>query len=212
MTRLTISNNFNIRIMKMCTISLLSVFVFTGCFRGTPFDKPPIHLNPNMDIQPKYRALGPSEFFENGSAMRTPVAGTVARNQLKEDTEYYTGKDDNGILIAKNPETISKELLLKGQERYNIYCAPCHSATGDGKGIVTKYEFIPPPTDLHTELVLDAADGHLFDVITNGIRNMQGYKAQIKTADRWAIVSYVRALQRSQNATANDVPENQRNR
>jgi hypothetical protein len=177
-----------------------------ACYRGKPSEDPPIHLNPNMDSQPKYEAQEESEFFEDKLTMRPPVAGTVARGDLREDDAYYRGKNPDGSLVKGMPVQITMGLLQRGQERYNIYCAPCHDQTGSGQGIIIKKGFLPPPS-MHLDRIRILPDGHYYDVISNGIRNMPSYKHQIPVADRWAIVAYVRALQRSQNASADDVPE-----
>ncbi len=201
------------RIYKMkftSALILLLAFSLTGCFRGSPSELTPIHLNPNMDAQPKYKPHGESTFFENGSTMRTPVEGTVARGELREDAAYYTGKDSNGNFLKKLPVAITKDLVERGSNRFEIYCTPCHSRIGDGKGIINEYGFVPPPSTLHDDRLRNVEDGHLYDVITNGIRNMQPYKNQVPVADRWAIVSYIRALQRSQYSKLSDVPENER--
>ena len=141
--------------------------------------------------------------------MRLPVAGTVARGNLRDDAVYYTGKDERGNLIAQSPLATDMNLLLRGQERYTIYCAPCHGAIGDGRGIVVQRGYLPPPS-YHTDVLRKQADGHFFDVMTNGIRNMASYKNQVNVNDRWAIVAYIRALQRSQNAGLADVPQEMR--
>ena len=159
-----------------------------------------------MDDQPKYKAQAESKYFKNGSAMRMPVPGTVARGELFEDTKYYYGKDADGNPVKENPVPVTMQLLKRGQNRFNIYCSPCHGLAGDGQGIVVKRGFLPPP-NFHQDLVRNYPDGHIFDVISNGIRNMPSYKHMISVEDRWAIVSYVRALQRSQDATLGDVPE-----
>lgn len=187
-------------------IILVMALVVTSCYRGKPSEDPPIHLNPNMDSQPKYEAQEESEFFENKMTMRPPVAGTVARGDLREDDAYYRGKNADGSLFARMPVDITMDLLQRGKERYNIYCSPCHDQTGSGKGIIIKKGFLPPPS-MHLDRLRQSPDGHFYDVISNGIRNMPSYKHQIPVADRWAIVAYVRALQRSQNAKASDVPE-----
>ncbi len=179
----------------------------SGCFRGRPSDKPPIHLNPNMDTQDKYKPQTQSEFFADQSAMRMPVEGTVAIGQLREDGSYYFGKNSDGSFVQTNPVTLTRELMLRGQERFNIYCSPCHGRAGDGKGIITKYNYPIPPTSFHQDRIRSMPDGQLFDIITNGIRSMPSYRHQIPVDDRWAIIGYVRALQRSQNAKLSDVPE-----
>jgi predicted small lipoprotein YifL len=186
---------------------ILSILVFlSGCYRGRPSEDPPIHLNPNMDTQKKYKPQSASRFFEDGLTMRQPVPGTVAIGELHEDDAYYRGKNADGSLVRNMPVEVTMETLRRGQKRYNIYCAPCHDQTGSGKGIVVKKGFLPPPS-FHLDRLREVEDGHIYDVITNGIRNMPSYKHQIPVSDRWKIVAYVRALQRSQNAQISDVPE-----
>ncbi len=186
------------------------LFSTVGCYQGRPSGKPPIHLNPNMDSQPKYQAQESSKFFADGSAMRQPVAGTVARGNLREDDKYYLGLNSKGKPLKKSPVATTPALLARGQERYNIYCSPCHGRVGDGKGIVVKRGLMPPPT-FHEKRLREIEDGYIFTVISNGIRNMPSYKEQIPVSDRWAIVAYFRALQRSQNATIDDIPQQMRN-
>ncbi|MCP4686121.1 MAG: cytochrome c [bacterium] len=195
--------------MRILTAAMLCLVLAVGCARNRPSDEPPIHLNTNMDEQPKYKAQASSEFFVDGQAMRQPVEGTVARGWLREDVVFYTGKTENGKLVKVSPVPVTMELLERGRERYSIYCSPCHGQTGaaqDIKAIVVQKGMLAPPS-FHEQRLRDVEDGHLFDVITNGIRNMPPYKYQISVEDRWAIVAYFRALQRSQNATVEDVPE-----
>ena len=194
--------------MKLLTISLLliSLLILSGCFQGTPSENTPIHLNPNMDTQEKYVPFQKSHFFADGSAMRMPVEGTVARGQLREDVVYFTGKNADESFIKTNPLEITMAVMERGQQRFNIYCAPCHDQTGAGQGLVVKKGFMPPPS-FHLDRIKVFPDGYYYDVITNGIRNMPSYKAQVPVEDRWKIVAYVRALQRSQSATIKDVPE-----
>ncbi|NOZ08657.1 MAG: cytochrome c [FCB group bacterium] len=174
--------------------------------QGTPSRNAPIHLNPNMDTQKRYDPQAASGFFIDGRTMRPPVPGTVARDGLRLDDAFYRGEDGKGQEIKYIPVDLDENLLARGEERYNIYCSPCHSELGDGKGIVMQYNFPIPPPSFHTEKVRDFTDGYLFKVITNGVRNMPAYRHQIKVRDRWAIVAYIRALQLSQNASAEDVP------
>ncbi len=188
------------------TVFLLSLLFLVSCLQERPSKQPPIHLNPNMDDQPKYQAMEESKFYTDKSAMRMPVEGTVARGQLNENTVYFKGKNPNGTFVRKLPMAVTSELLRHGQKRFDIFCAPCHGRTGYGQGIVVKKGFLPA-TSFHLDRMRQVEDGHIFDVITNGIRNMPSYKYQVPVADRWAIVSYVRALQRSQNAKKDDVPE-----
>ncbi|MBC8401315.1 MAG: cytochrome c [Candidatus Marinimicrobia bacterium] len=187
-------------------IVILTIAALIGCSRGRTSEKPPVHLNPNMDTQQKYKPFRQSKFFVDGSAMRQPVTGTVARGDLRDNEVYYTGKTGLEIYATANPRPLTKELLLRGQERFNIYCAPCHSQVGDGQGIIMQYKYPIPPTSLHDDRIRLAEDGYLFHVISNGVRNMPSYNHQIPVADRWAIVAYVRALQRSQNDRPEDIP------
>jgi len=190
---------------------VLGVFllILSGCARERPSDKPPLHLNPNMDNQEKYLEQEPNSFFADSSAQRQPVPGTIARGYLRNDDVYFRGMKSNGDFIEKAPVEIDIHLLERGRERYDIYCAPCHSRAGDGRGIMIERGY-PPPPSFHTERIRELPDGHIFDVITNGLRNMPAYKHQVPIDDRWAIVAYMRALQRSQNAALEDIPEERR--
>ena len=190
----------------------LTIFIFSiaallgGCYRGRPSAKPPVHLIPDMDSQPRYDTQEQSNFFEDGSTMRLPVEGTVAFGYLNDDPAFFKGKNQNGSYIKLNPAPVTLPMIKRGRERYNIYCAPCHSQVGDGNGIVVKRGYLPPPT-FHSDRLRAIEDGYLYDVVTNGIRNMPSYAHQIPVQDRWAIVAYTRALQKSQNASIKDVPE-----
>lgn len=175
-----------------------------GC-RGNPSKRTPIHLNPNMDYQPKYKPQSESKFFENGAAMRTPRNGTVARSDLRDDIKYYSGMDEYGKPVNEIQIPVTMQVLERGQDRFNIYCSPCHSRVGDGKGIMTKYGFVPP-ANFHDERIRNMSPGESFNVITNGIRNMPSYAQQIPMGDRWVIVAYIQALLRSQNAVMEDIP------
>lgn len=189
-------------------VLLITTLVMSGC-QGAISDKPPIHINPNMDSQEKFEAQEANPFFEDGRAMRLPVSGTVARGFLKDDVVYWTGRDEEGT-FASNPLTVDQALLERGRERYDIYCSVCHGLAGDGKGILMtgNYGYIPAPS-YHTGFLRRRPDGYFYDVLTNGIRTMPGYGSQVPVGDRWAIVAYIRALQRSQRAPAVDVPESQ---
>lgn len=205
MGRSTLKLNWKTYLKTILSL-LIIMLVGMSCLRGQPSEKTPIHLNPNMDDQNRYDPQERSKFFADGSAMRVPEEGTIARGELREDDAYYKGTDAAGEFINTIPVRVDRALMSRGQERYNIYCAPCHSLAGDGKGIVPKRGFLPPPS-FHDEKVRAFSDGYIYSVISNGVRNMPAYKKQIPVNDRWAIVAYVRALQRTQNATANDVPE-----
>jgi mono/diheme cytochrome c family protein len=157
-----------------------------------------------MHDQPKFEPLEPSAFFADGRSARRPVEGTVARGQLHEDALLHTGKV-GGANATVFPFPVDAAVMARGQERYDIFCAPCHARTGDGNGMIVQRGYRQPPT-LHSDRLRDAAPGHFFDVITNGFGAMPDYSAQIPAADRWAIVAYVRALQLSAHATLADVP------
>jgi mono/diheme cytochrome c family protein len=180
-----------------------------GCYRGKPSTKPPLHVVPNMDSQPRHKAQGQADFFEDGAAMRTPPEHTIARGFLRENSAYYAGKTANGEFVDKiptaesaAPRKITTELVMRGKERYSIYCVVCHDATGYAQGIVPQRSDLQP-TSFHDDRLRTIADGHIYNVITNGSDSklMQSYRHQITVEDRWAIVAYVRALQRSQNAS-----------
>jgi mono/diheme cytochrome c family protein len=192
--------------LRLSITVLLSIGLLAGCLQEKPSKNPPIHLNPNMDDQPKYEAMEESRFWTDRSVMRIPVEGTVARGQLNEDPAYFEGKNPDGSFLKKSPVKIDIYLLKRGQERFNIFCSPCHDRTGYGQGIIVKKGFLPAPS-FHLDRLRQAEDGYIFDVITKGIRNMPSYKYQVPVPDRWAIVAYIRALQRSQNATLTDIPE-----
>jgi hypothetical protein len=159
----------------------------------------------DMHDQPKYIPLRPSEFFADGRSQRPLVEGTVARGHLKDDTAFYQGKGADGNPVTDFPFPITKDVILRGQDRYNIFCTPCHDRLGNGDGMIVRRGFRKPPS-YHIDRLRQAANGYIYDVITNGFGAMADYSAQIEPRDRWAIVAYVRALQLSQNATVNDVP------
>jgi mono/diheme cytochrome c family protein len=161
----------------------------------------------DMHDQPRYKSLAKSDFFADLRAARPPVEGTVARGQLREDVYFYTGK------VGSNPGdympfAVTQEALARGRERFNIYCAPCHSQLGDGKGMIVQRGFQPPPS-YHTERLRKAPLGYFFDVMTNGFGAMPDYASQITPRDRWCIVAYIRALQLSQNASSAEIPAGQ---
>jgi mono/diheme cytochrome c family protein len=162
-----------------------------------------------MDWQPKVRPQAASVAFADGVGMRTPVEGTVAKGELREDERYFQGTE-GGVLIARSPVPATLALARRGQQRFDIYCAPCHDRAGSGKGIVVQRGY-PPPMDLAGDRVRGLADGEIFRVISSGVRNMPGYAAQIPVGDRWAIVLWVRALGRSQHAALADVPPDLQN-
>ncbi|MBM3328349.1 MAG: cytochrome c [Calditrichaeota bacterium] len=191
--------------------SALLAIVIIGC-QGRPSDRPPVHINPNMDNQPKFKAQSANPNFADAASMRVPPAGTVARGHLRDDVRYYEGLDPaTGQPVLTSPVPAAESGLQRGRERYNIYCSVCHGQTGDGKGIMLQKGF-PPPASFHSDLVRNYSDGHYYRALTYGLRNMPAHGAQIKVEDRWLIVNYIRALQRSQHATLADIPEEMRGR
>ena len=162
----------------------------------------------DMHIQPKYLPDEPSNFFDDGRSERPVVPGTVARGQLHTDELLYTGKE-NGVVADKFPFPMTRADLERGRERYNIYCTPCHDYTGGGQGMIVQRGF-PSPPSFHLESLRKAPAGHFFEVITNGFGSMYSYASRVEPEDRWRIAAYIRALQLSQRATMQDVPENER--
>jgi mono/diheme cytochrome c family protein len=163
----------------------------------------------DMHDQPRYVPLRPSTFFSDGRSARPAVQDTVARGQLKDDTEFYAGKGADGKFIDAFPVAVTRDMVQRGQERFKIYCTPCHSGLGDGNGMIVRRGFRHPPT-FHSDRLRKVPNGYLFDVITNGFGAMQDYSAQVSPADRWAIVAYIRALQLSENGAVGDVPAGER--
>jgi mono/diheme cytochrome c family protein len=186
-------------------LAFTSLFAVTGCARGCTSSRPPIHLNPSMDAQPKVRTQTANTFFYNGASMREPVPGTVPIGGLKEDTAFFTGKGADEQFVATSPVTVDEALVERGRQRYGIYCQPCHDPRGDGKGILFQRGNVPTAT-FHQEKILKYPDGQIFDVITNGMGLMPSYRWPIPPADRWAIIAYVRQLQRDRLARAAAAP------
>jgi mono/diheme cytochrome c family protein len=159
----------------------------------------------DMHDQPKYKPLAASQFFRDGRSARPILEDTVARGHLEDDVEFFTGKTASGKLVDQMPMAPTASVLARGRERFDIYCSPCHDHTGSGHGMVVRRGFKEPPS-YHIDRLRQAPVGHFFDVMTNGFGAMPDYRAQIDAEDRWAIVAYIRALQRSQHATLADVP------
>jgi mono/diheme cytochrome c family protein len=158
----------------------------------------------DMQDQPKYRPQRPSNFFADGRSERQPVEGAVARGTLNEDTAFYEGKDANGDDIKEFPLAVDKVVLRRGQQRFDVYCAPCHGRIGNGLGMIVRRGFKQPPS-YHNDRLREAPVGHFFDVITNGYGAMLNYASQVPPRDRWAIVAYIRALQYSEHAPLGDL-------
>jgi hypothetical protein len=189
----------------MGALALASLVAAAGCARGCTSSRPPIHINPSMDNQPKVRAQAASRFFYDGIAMRAPVPGTIAIGGLREDAAFFEGTDADGTFVATIPVPVDEALLERGRDRYEIYCQPCHDPRGEGRGILFQRANVPTAT-FHQDRVRDYPDGQIFDVITNGIGLMAGYRWPIAPSDRWAIVAHVRELQRDRAARAAAVP------
>jgi mono/diheme cytochrome c family protein len=162
----------------------------------------------DMQDQPKYIPLRPTDFFDDHRSARPLPENTVARGHLNADTELHTGMQGDKP-VERFPFPITRDVLARGQQRYDIYCAPCHDRLGDGDGMVVRRGYRKPPS-YHIDRLRQVADGYLYDVITNGFGAMPDYAAQIQPRDRWAIVAYVRALQLSHQGTMNDVPADKR--
>lgn len=162
----------------------------------------------DMHLQPYYRPMAKSDFFNDDRSARLPVEGTVARGDLRDDAYLYTGKIGNA-LGDYMPFPVTKEVLERGRERFNITCTPCHGRVGDGNGFIPTRGFRQPPS-FHIDRLRKAPIAYFFDVDTNGFGVMPDYAAQVAVRDRWCIAAYIRALQLSQNATSGDVPAGQK--
>ncbi len=199
------------RSSTLLALTLVASAAAAGC-QGNRSELPPVHLVQNMDFQQRFDAQEVNQFFHDvdcakaknphtceGKADRPPVPGTVAVGFLKDDDELHRGRGPDNRLIDRLPATIklTPELMARGEERYNIYCQPCHDYTGMGKGIATLRGggFSVQPKNLNDPTIRAMPLGHFFDVITNGKGTMLPYAAQIPAHDRWAIAAWVRTLQ-----------------
>ena len=174
---------------------LLSVFLFCGCRR-------------DMFQQPKENPLGEDTFFSDDGASRPLPPHTVARGHLDDDDAFYTGTIGTN-LVTEFPFPITREVLERGRERFDIYCAECHGRTGDGNGMIVQRGF-PAPPSYHIDRLRAAPVGHFFNVMTHGYGVMYSYASRVEPRDRWAIAAYIRVLQLSHDATLADVPANER--
>jgi mono/diheme cytochrome c family protein len=180
--------------------------------RGTKFTNPPMDVFPEwafpgMKRQPKPKPQGASTFFADGRADRPLPAGVVSRDPLRNDYDLFEGKAADGTWARGFPSaiTVDAALMTRGQERYTIYCSPCHGAVGDGNGITKQYGMGATPS-YHDARLRDMAEGEIFNTITHGKNNMLSYADKVLPEDRWAVILYVRALQRAQTGTTADVP------
>ena len=158
----------------------------------------------DMHNQPKYRGLRGTAFFADGGSARPLIEGTVARGTLQDNDAFFTGKSGNAP-VAELPFKADEAVLNRGQDRFNIYCTPCHDATGSGRGMVVQRGYKQPPS-FHEDRLRNSPAGYFFDVITNGFGAMPDYRMQLAPRDRWAVVAYIRALQLSQHAATADIP------
>jgi hypothetical protein len=195
------------RYFFLSILFIVTFVVAVAGFRGCTFTKPPIQIIPDMDQQPRGNPQGESHFFPDGREARMPVPGVTPRGSMTDDEYFDTGRMNdrwgNGI-----PMELDMEHMLRGQERYEIYCSVCHGSVGAGNGIVTHYGVVGVAS-FQSKRLQEMPDGQLYDVITNGKGLMQPYASKLLPQDRWAVVAYVRALQRSQNAATSDVPASQ---
>jgi mono/diheme cytochrome c family protein len=187
-------SDFRRRLVSLCT-ALAFAAAAAGCRR-------------DMFQQPSSKPLGSSDFFRDQMASRPLVAHTVARGHLEADEAFYRGKIGTN-LVETFPVAITRETLERGQERFEIYCAPCHGRTGDGNGMIVLRGY-PAPPSYHLDRLRQAPAGHFFDVMTHGYGVMYSYAQRVTPSDRWAIAAYVRVLQQSHNATLSEVPPDQR--
>ena len=189
-------------IFALCVVTVMAVFGK----RGHHFKQPPLEIFTDMDRQPKLRPQQPSLTFANGRTSQEPIPGTVSRGEHYENNPVNTALEPGTTnFIATIPVPVTEQLMARGQQRFNIYCQPCHGPQGDGNGIVKKYGYATIRS-LHEKLVVTQNDGEIFNTITHGKSTMFGYGSQIAIEDRWAIVAYVRALQRSHLGLSDEVP------
>ena len=190
-------------------LSVIAVISFAG-FRGSLSRRPPLEVFPDMKRQPKLRPQKPSPLFEDRRDSRLPVAGTIPLGTLLEDDPVATGRVPGTTnLIEANPLPVTAEFLSLGRERYAIYCAPCHNPVGDGNGIITKYGLLKAG-NFHEPRLVRMPDGEVFTTITVGKNQMASYASQVSITNRWAIIAYIRALERAQLGRPEDVPADKR--
>jgi mono/diheme cytochrome c family protein len=164
----------------------------------------------DMHNQPKYKGLRASVFFADGSSARPLVEGTIARGTLQTDEAFFTGKNGN-TLVTELPFPVDEQVLDRGEQRFNIYCTPCHGLSGEGDGMIVRRGYRQPPS-FHLDRLQKVPIGHFYDVMTNGFGAMPDYRAQVAPRDRWAIAAYVRALQLSQHTPAAELSQEERQR
>ena len=187
--------------------------------RRTKSDTPRMHPVRDMDVQPKFKPQAETPLFADGLTMRLPVPGTIASGDLRADDHFYRGLVGESFATTLPPQLqpVTMALMTRGRERFKIYCTPCHGLVGEGDGIISQRALAREdspgwvkPLSLHSQGVREQPVGKIFNTITNGIRTMPAYASQIPPKDRWAIIVYVLALQRSQNALLDDLPPEER--
>jgi mono/diheme cytochrome c family protein len=183
--------------IRSCFFAAICLLFFSACQQ-------------QMADQPRYKPLAKSNFFGDERSARPLVPGTVAQGELRADEHFYTGKS-GGKPVDTFPFPVTSATLHRGQERFNIFCSPCHDRVGNGQGMVVRRGFRPPPS-FHINRLREAPVGHFFDVMSNGLGTMPDYTEQVSPIDRWAIAAYIRALQLSQHAALADLPEKERQR
>lgn len=189
--------------------------------RGTKFTQPPLYIFPDMDWQQKYRPQGENHFFNDARDDRPIVTGTIPRGYawemkkiFSEDYVYepalnpslYTGKDEKGEWIKEFPLEVNHDLMALGQKQFTCFCKVCHGASGDGNGITKEYGMIATAS-YHSDRLREMAIGEIFNTVTNGKGQMNSYADKLSPYERWAVIAYLRALQKSQDASVNDVPQ-----
>jgi len=208
--------------LAIFAFALVAVVSILG-FRGSLSEKPPLEVFPDMDRQPRYKPQAENDFFSDGRNDRPIPAGTVARGNYFNQAEVFSsdfaderlgdmvfneGKHPDGSLVQTIPLEVTYELIEHGRERYDIFCASCHGAAGDGNGVTKSYGVLA--TSYHGDRLRNIEDGHIYDVIMNGLGLMYPLGDRISPEEAWSIVLYVRALQRSQNASAEELTAAQR--
>ena len=190
-------------------VVIFILFCLGGC-RGWRSEKPPVHLNPNMDFQASIKSQENPQLMPDHTiawGMESDISYPEHRDAIikQKNIRFYTGKNKEGLWVKTVPIDVTNAVLKRGQERYDIYCSMCHGKDGSGNGIIMEYGWFKPKP-YWDDAIVSYTDGQLFDIITHGIRTMPSYSQQIKESDRWAIVTYIRALQVSNKMNFQDVP------
>ena len=196
-------------------LAISGALLLTGCSVSDSSRRPPIEVWDDMDRQEKFKAqssVGKDLYgmFSDRRSNRRPPEGTIARGKLALDDVMHTGLVNAGTYAGRNPVALTPEVLKLGQDKFQVYCTPCHDRVGTGQGIVNLREPFFKPGNLMEDRIRGFSDGQIFYTITNGKGNMNGYRFQLSVAERWAVVYYVRALQRAHSGTLADVPEDKK--